>query len=87
MSIERDVYDAYPGHINKLVGFSVVLSKMPLEHMVAAIEKMTVTRAHIGPYGTLAVEPELLEGHKELIEAAIAFRNKYIELAVRATGS
>lgn len=86
--MDTRVYDAYPAYMDMLIRWSSTITReanFPLDQLAEANERMVQTRAFIGPKETLKIDPTMLVDHQELIQLARDFRNKYIELAMRAT--
>lgn len=84
---EREVYDSYPQLLTGLIKWAADSTRFPLEEMVTAIARMGVTNAFIGPDGTKPIARETLVEHQELLELAMDFRDRYIELAMKSQRS
>lgn len=80
---ERDVYDAYPRLLVSLVEWAGDVTKLPLDEMMSASERMALTNAFIGPQSSQRIDTQTLLDHQELIDLARDFRRKYIELALK----
>lgn len=80
---ELQVYDDYPNIVMRVIKWASECTRMPLEEMRTAAQRMGVTQAFIGPTGSQHVSADVLQDHQDLIDLIMTFRDQYIELALR----
>jgi len=74
---ELRAYDHYGHLIGALATLANQMAVLPLDEMATVNQRMTDTRAIIGPTESIQANPAALEQHRWLIEAATRFRDDY----------
>jgi hypothetical protein len=69
------VYDVYPQAVAALLRCCLELGRLPLDAMLAASSRITLTGALCGPDQTRAVDTDAVAQQRRVIEAAIIFRD------------